>query len=116
MKLSFQITNILAKTKRKKKEAPDPGEGSDQQQIELFEHIWLKARLITTSFPGSLLSASMEAEKRDPGNEVGLIKQWKQYVLSNISKGTAFLHQVLRIVAFGNQSKVQACRNKLVMQ
>lgn len=63
MKLSFQITNILAKTKPKKKEAPDPGEGSDQQQLELFKHIWLKARLI---------------------------KQWKQYVLSNISKGTAF--------------------------
>ena len=89
MKLSFQITNILAKTKRKKKEEPDPGEGSDQQQIKLFEHIWLKARLI---------------------------RQWKQYVMSNISKGTAFLHQVLRIVAFGNQSKVQAYRNKLVMQ
>ena len=89
MKLSFQITNILAKTKRKKMETPDPGEGSDQQQLELFEHIWLKARLN---------------------------KHWKQYVLSNISKGTAFLHQVLRIVAFRNQSKVQACRNKLVMQ
>ena len=87
MKLSFQITNILAKTKRKKKKAPDPGEGSDQQQK--IEHIWLKARLI---------------------------KQWKQYVSFNISKGTAFLHQVLRIGAFGNQSKVKACRNKLVMQ